>query len=79
METIWDWITVAAFAGLVLLLLQRSMEDEPRDHLWQYLPPALGCMGANYLGNEGYPLPAVLVMVAVAVYVVRVLRVPLKR
>jgi hypothetical protein len=35
METIWDWLTIIAFAGLATLLLQRSTEEELRDELWQ--------------------------------------------
>jgi hypothetical protein len=52
-ETVFDWITVAIFAGLIVLFMQRSTEEEPRDKLWQYLLPSTGCAVANYLGNEG--------------------------
>lgn len=74
MQTPYDWLTVAIFAGLVVLLLQRSSRDEPSDHLWQYLPPAIGCAVANYLGNHDYHLPAVAVLVAVLAYVFYVLK-----
>jgi hypothetical protein len=74
-ETIWDWITLFAFAGLVTLMLQRSSEEKVRDKLWQYAPPALGCAGANYVGNEGMDVLAGLIMVGVAIYVVVVLKV----
>ena len=54
METIFDWMTVAVFAGLVVLFLQRSSgEAEPQDSIWQYLVAAAGCAVTNYLGNEG--------------------------
>ncbi len=53
METIYDWLSVAVFAGLALLYLQRSMEDEPVDTVWHYLPPAIACALSNWLGNEG--------------------------
>ena len=76
-ETFWDWITVFAFAGLVTLLLQRSAEEEPRDHLWQYAPPAVGCALVNYIGNEGYHAPAVVLFVAVVIYIFKVLKVPM--
>lgn len=76
METFWDWITVFAFAGLVTLLLQRSAEEEPRDHLWQYAPPAVGCAFVNYMGNEGYHIPATALFAAVVVYIFKVLKVP---
>lgn len=74
METIWDWMTVFAFAGLVTLMLQRSMMDEPSDTLWQYAPPAIGCAVVNYLGNEGYELIAAALMAAVIFYVFKVLK-----
>jgi len=75
-ETIWDWITVIAFSGLVTLLLQRSAEETPRDELWHYAPPAVGCAVANYLGNEGYDLFAAILLVGVVVYIFTVLKVP---
>jgi len=75
-ETIWDWITVIAFSGLVTLLLQRSAEETPRDKLWQYAPPAVGCAVVNYIGNEGYPLFAAILLVGVIIYIFTVLKVP---
>ncbi len=78
METIYDWVTVAIFAGLVVLFLQRSTAEEPSDRLIDYLPPALGCAVANWLGNNGYPLFAVLAIVAVGAYTWYVLK-PLAR
>ena len=51
METPYDWVTVMAFAVLIVLFLQRS-QGEPRDHLWQYLVASVGCAVTNYLGNE---------------------------
>jgi hypothetical protein len=74
METIYDWLSVAVFAGLALLYLQRSMEDEPVDTVWHYLPPAIACALSNWLGNEGYVIPAVLVLAASVGYIIYVLR-----
>ncbi len=74
MQTVYDWLTVAVFAGLVVLFLQRSSREELTDHLWQYLPPALGCGLANYLGNEGHDLAAVVTLVAVGAYIYYVLK-----
>jgi hypothetical protein len=52
-ETIYDWVTVAIFAGLVVLFLQRSSsESEPEDSIWQYLAASAGCAVSNYLGNH---------------------------
>ena len=75
METVYDWITVAIFGGMVVLFLHRSTQEEPpKDTLLQYLPPAVGCALANYVGNHGQgPLSAVIV-VAVLVYIALVLR-----
>jgi hypothetical protein len=74
METVWDWLTVVAFAGLATLLLQRSSEEHPRDKLWQYAPPAIGCAVANYVGNNGMGLLAALLLIAVAAYTLAILR-----
>lgn len=74
MQTAYDWISVAIFAGLVVLLLQRSSREEPTDQLWQYLPPAIGCAVANYFGNEGNHLVAVLVLAAVIGYIFHILK-----
>lgn len=73
METVWDWITVIAFGGLIVLMLQRSSEEQPRDHLIQYLVPAAGCAIANYIGNHYSHVGAAVAMVLIAVYVYRVL------
>jgi hypothetical protein len=51
-KTIYDLVTMAIFAGLVVLFLQRSVAQEPRDHMYQYAPPAIGCAVANYVGNN---------------------------
>lgn len=74
METVYDWVTVAVFAGLIVLFLQRSSMDNPPDRLLDYLPPAIGCALANYAGNEGYPIIAVLLIAMVIAYVVFVLK-----
>lgn len=74
LETPFDWIALLIFAGLVVLFLQRSSEENPRDHLWQYLVPAIGCAVANYLGNKDYALAAVAVLVAVLAFVYYVLK-----
>lgn len=55
METPYDWITIAIFAGLIVIFLQRSVGDsEPQDSILSYLPPSIGCAVANYFGNEAY-------------------------
>ena len=79
METVWDWLTVFCFAGLVTLMLQRSSEEVLRDKLWHYAPPAIGCAVANYLGNEGMPILAGLLLAGVIVYIFTVLKVEIPR
>lgn len=74
METIWDWLAVGAFAGLIVLFLQRSSMDRPPDTVWHYLPPAIGCAGANYLGNHDMGILAALTLGVVAIYVYLVLK-----
>lgn len=54
MDTVYDWVTLTIFAGLIVLFLQRSMsETEPGDSIWQYLGASVGCAAANILGNQG--------------------------
>ena len=79
METFWDWVTVFAFAGLVTLMLQRSTMDEPPDSLWHYAPPAIGCAVVNYLGNEGYEIFAAFGIILILGYVVKVLKLSVRR
>ncbi|MBB6123252.1 XrtV sorting system accessory protein [Sphingobium subterraneum] len=74
METVFDWVTLALFAGLIVLFLQRSSEEQPRDSLWQYLLPASGCGLANYVGNEGHEFLAVAIIGAIVAFVLIVLR-----
>ena len=80
MQTIYDWITVAVFAGLIVLFLQRSAAEVATDHLWQYLPPMFGCALTNWLGNNGDDLFAILVLTLTLAYICYVLKpFPLKR
>jgi NhaP-type Na+/H+ or K+/H+ antiporter len=74
METVYDWVTVGIFAGLIVLFLQRSTDEEARDSLWQYLVASVGCALANYLGNEGYHVLAVLAIAATLAYTFIILR-----
>ncbi len=70
MQTPFDWLTVAIFAGLIVIFLQRSVGDEePVDSIWSYLPPMIGCAVADQLGNHGYEVLGVLGIVAVLAYI----------
>jgi hypothetical protein len=80
-KTIYDFVTVGLFAGLVILFLQRSTAPEPQDHMYQYAPPAIGCALANWLGNQavelnnqGFHVAAVATIVASIGYVIVVLK-----
>lgn len=50
METVYDWVTVGIFAGLIVLFLQRSV-GPPRDSLWQYLGASVALAVLNQVGN----------------------------
>jgi len=78
MDTVYDWVTVLIFAGLITLFLQRSSMDDPPDTIWHYMPPAIGCALANYLGNEGMDVIAIAVIAIVVGYVFVILK-PLSR
>lgn len=86
METVWDWLTVFAFAGLVTLMLQRSSEEVLRDKLWHYAPPAIACAVSNYVGNKGIEdgsaglqVLAGVILVGVVIYIFTVLKVEIPR
>lgn len=74
MRTVYDWLTIAIFAGLIILFLQRSSAKDPKDKMYHYAPAAAGCAFANYLGNAGQDILAVLVIVGIAAYVWFVLK-----
>jgi hypothetical protein len=82
METIYDWVTVAIFAGLIVIFLQRSVGDgEPQDSILSYLPPSIGCAVSNWFGNEGlkdgntaYQVIGALGIVAVLAYTYYVIK-----
>lgn len=74
METAYDWITLALFGGLIVLFLERSSKDEPTDHLWQYIIPAVGCAIANYAGNHEQTIVAIVIILGVIGYIHVVLK-----
>ena len=49
METVYDWVTLAIFAGLVVLFLQRSTGDQPEKDasLLYYLGAGVACAAAR--------------------------------
>jgi hypothetical protein len=79
METVFDWLSIAIFAGLAVLFLQRSVGPRPEnDRIPHYLPPALGCAVANYLGDHGWMVPSVALMTGTIAYIWILLK-PLRR
>lgn len=81
METVYDWVTVAIFAGLVVLFMQRSSSPDPSDSLWQYLIASVGCATANWLGNRALKLGdatshllAIAVLMGTLFFIYRVLK-----
>lgn len=74
MQTVYDWLSVAIFAGLAILYLQRSVAETQVDSVWQYLPPAIGCAVADQLGNHEYPIPAALLLAGSMAYIFYVLK-----
>jgi hypothetical protein len=74
-NTTYDVVTLVLFAGLAILFLQRSTEREtPKDRIYHYAPPAVGCTLANWLGNAGQDIAAVAVIVMVVAYSLLVLK-----
>jgi hypothetical protein len=74
-ETVYDWLTVAIFGGLVVLFLHRSVQEaEPQDTIYHYLPPAVGCAVANWVGNQGQGPLAAAITLGVLIYIALVLK-----
>ena len=76
METIYDWVSLAIFAGLIVLFLQRSTGDrtEKDASLLYYLAAGIGCAAANYFGNKGQDLIAVLLLAGTICFIAYFLR-----
>ena len=76
MQTVYDWVTLAIFAGLVVLFLQRSTGEraEKDVSILFYLAAGIGCAVANYLGDHGQDLLAVLMLVATLGFIFYFLR-----
>ena len=72
METIYDWVSLAIFAGLIVLFLQRATSEraERDTSLFYYLGAGVGCALANYFGNEGQDVVAVLLLAATVAFII---------
>jgi hypothetical protein len=71
METVYDWVSLAIFAGLIVLFLQRSTSDRADKDvsLLYYLGAGIGCAVADYLGNHGKDVLAILLLVATLAFI----------
>lgn len=77
MSTPYDWITLAIFAGLIVLFLHRSTDGQaegPNDSLLLYLAAGAGCGIANYFGNEGQHAVAILLILATIGFIIYFLK-----
>jgi hypothetical protein len=72
METVYDWVSLGIFAGLIVLFLQRSTSDraEKDASLLYYLAAGVGCAVANYFGNEGEHLIAIVLIAATVAFII---------
>lgn len=75
MTTVYDWLTVALFAGLITHFLAYSVKPEAEDiPFGHYLLLSVVCAAANWLGNHDWELAAVLLLLAGVGYAYRYLR-----
>ena len=79
MQSVYDWVSLAIFAGLIVLFLQRSTsEHADRDvSLLYYLAAGVGCAMANYFGNRGQDIIAILLLAATIGFILYFLK-PIK-
>lgn len=72
METVYDWVSLGIFAGLIVLFLQRSTGDrvEKDASLLHYLGAGIGCAVANYFGNRGNDIIAIALLIATVGFII---------
>lgn len=76
METVFDWVSLAIFAGLIVLFLQRSTGERPEKDasLLYYLGAGVGCAVANYFGNHGQEIVATALLAATVAFIIYFLK-----
>ncbi len=76
MKSIYDWVSLALFAGLVVLFLQRSTGEgaEKDASLFYYLGAGAACAVANYAGNHGQDAVAIALLVATVGFIIYFLK-----
>ncbi|GHF25441.1 hypothetical protein GCM10017044_20310 [Kordiimonas sediminis] len=67
MNTVFDFITVAIFIAIVGMFFQFSKKED--QNITAYIVPAIGCALGNYFGNEGFVIPAWVIIFATVYYV----------
>ena len=72
MDTIYDWVSLAIFAGLIVLFLQRSTSDrgEKDASILFYLAAGIGCAAGNYFGDHGQDIVAIAILVATVAFII---------
>ena len=72
MDTIYDWLSLAIFAGLIVLFLQRSTSDrgEKDASILFYLAAGIGCAAANYFGDHKQHLVAIALLVGTLAFII---------
>lgn len=72
MSSIYDWVSLAIFAGLVVLFLQRATGDRAEEDvsLFYYLGAAAGGAAGDYLGNHDQALVGALVLAATVAFII---------
>jgi hypothetical protein len=76
MSSVYDWVSLAIFAGLVVLFLQRATGDRAEEDvsLFYYLGAAVGCAAGDYLGNHDQNLLGALVLAATIAFILYYLK-----
>lgn len=75
MSTVYDWVSLGIFAGLVVLFLQRSTGESAEDaSLLYYLGAGVGCAAANYFGNDGQHAIAIALIFATVAFIIYFLK-----
>ena len=71
MDTVYDWLSLAIFAGLIVLFLQRATSDRAENDvsLLYYLAAGAGCAISNYFGNKGQDLVAIALLIATVAFI----------
>lgn len=76
MSTIYDWVSLAIFAGLIVLFLHRATSEQAETDvsLLYYLGAAGGCAVGDYLGNHGQDLLAAVLLAATVGFIILYLK-----